>query len=120
MIRRVFLLFIVCSAFLYSQTEYVPVSNKIYNFLNRMDALQIITGYSSFELPKTRHQIASYLKEAENKRDNLDAADRALIDDFKIEFELEFLGSLNNSVSLFGNGDYGVLNQKEKNIYFHN
>jgi len=120
MIKRIILLLIVCSGFLSAQTEYVPVDHKIYNYLDRLDALQIISGYNSFELPKTRHEIASFLKEAEVKRDKLDAADKASLDDYKIEFELEYSGTLNNSVSLFGKGDYGILNQEEKYIYFQN
>lgn len=133
MIKRILLLVIVCSAFLSAQTEYVPVNHKIYNFLERLDVLKIISGYSSFELPKTRHQIASFLIEANEKNDKLDASDRASLEDYKVEFELEYSGTLNNSVSLFGNSDnqtngdgevlkdgYGLLNQKEKYIYLQN
>jgi hypothetical protein len=120
MIKRVILLLIVFTAFLSAQTEYVPVGHNVYDFLDRMDALHIITNYNSFEIPKTRHQIAVYLKESDDKKDKLDGADKASLDDFKAEFELEYSGTLNNSVSLFGNGDYGILNQKEKYIYFQN
>lgn len=120
MIKRIFLLLVICSAFLSAQTEYVPVDHKIYSFLERMYALRIISNYNSFDLPKTRRQIGTYLKETNDKSDELDAADMSLLDDFKIEFELEYSGTLNNSVSLFGGSDYGIFNQKEKYIYLQN
>src|ERR1035437_4527586 len=105
MIKRIFLLLIVCTAFVSAQTEYVPVDHKIYNFLERLDVLKIISGFNSFELPKTRHEIATYLKEANEKNAKLHASDRASLEDYKVEFELEYSGTLNNSVSLFGNSD---------------
>ncbi len=120
MIKRLLLLLLVCSAFISSQTEYVPVEHKIYPFLERMDALQIISDYNSFQLPKTRHQIADYLKEAERKKDKLDKIDRASLEDYKVEFELETSGTLSNSESLIGNTEYGIFNQKEKYIYLQN
>jgi len=137
MIKRVFLLLVVCSAFLSAQTEYVPVDHKIYTFLERMYALHFISNYNSFELPKTRHQVAAYLKEINVQEicNKLDAVDRASLEDYIGEFELEYSGTLFNSVSLFGTFDnwtminsenvegkneYGILNQKNKYIYMQN
>ena len=112
-----YLIILLFSSFLYAQTEYVSVNNNVYTFLERMDALEIITNYNSFELPKTRHEIASYIKEADIQRDMLDAVDQSMLEDFKTEFEYDLYGTLNNSMSFIGKGEYNPFTQKEKYIY---
>ena len=120
MIKRIILFLLLCSVFISAQTEYVPADHNIYKFLERMDALQIISEYNSFEFPKTRHQIADYLKVANDKYNKLDAVDKAILDDYKAEFEYEYSGALNNSVSLTSGNGYGIFNQKEKYVYLQN
>src|ERR1035437_9716982 len=105
------------SSVLFAQTEYVPVNNNVYTFLERMDALGFISGYNSFELPKTRHEIASFIKETDLHKDKLDVVDHSILDDLKTEFEYDLYGTLNNSMSLFGKGYYNPFTQKEKYIY---
>src|ERR1035437_5169805 len=116
-IMKKYLIILLFSSFLYAQTEYVSVNNNVYTFLERMDALEIITNYNSFELPKTRHEIASYIKEADIQRDMLDAVDQSMLEDFKTEFEYDLYGTLNNSMSFIGKGEYNPFTQKEKYIY---
>jgi hypothetical protein len=115
--RRIFFI-LLFGSILYAQTEYVPVNHKVYSFLDRLDALGIITNYNSFELPKTRHEVASFIKEADSLKDNLDAVDMAILEDLKTEFEYDLYGTLNNSMLLFGSGDYNPLTQKEKYLYY--
>ena len=43
---------------LFAQAEYVDVANRVYEFLERMNNLQLIENYNSFETPKTRNEIA--------------------------------------------------------------
>jgi hypothetical protein len=116
-IMKKYLIVLLFSSVLFAQTEYVPVNNNVYTFLERMDALGFISSYNSFELPKTRHEIVSFIKEVDLHKDKLDAVDHSILDDLKTEFEYDLYGTLNNSMSLFGKGDYNPFNQKEKYIY---
>ncbi|MDR3610513.1 MAG: hypothetical protein P4L27_08130 [Ignavibacteriaceae bacterium] len=112
------LLLLLFGSVLYAQTEYVPVNHKVYTFLERMDALGIISNYNSFELPKTRHEIASYIKTADSLKDKLDGVDRSILNDLQTEFEYDIYGTLNNSMSLFGSGNYNPFTQNEKYLYY--
>lgn len=112
-----YLMIFLFSSVMFAQTEYVPVNNNVYAFLERMDALGLITGYNSFELPKTRHEVASYIKEADIHKSDLDAVDLSILNDLKTEFEYDLYGTLNNSMSLFGKGSYNPFSQNEKYIY---
>jgi hypothetical protein len=116
-IMKKYLIVLLFSSVLFAQTEYVPVNNNVYTFLERMDALGLISGYNSFELPKTRHEIASFIKEVDLHKDKLDAVDHSILEDLKTEFEYDLYGTLNNSMSLFGKGEYNPFSQKEKYIY---
>jgi hypothetical protein len=116
-IMKKYLMIFLFSSVLIAQTEYVPVTNNVYTFLERMDALGFITGFNSFELPKTRHEVASFIKEVDLLKSKLDAVDLSILDDLKTEFEYDLYGTLNNSMSLFGKGSYNPFSQNEKYIY---
>ena len=111
---------IIISAAVSAQTEYVPADNQVYELLTRMETLGIINNYNSFEIPKTRKEIAGYLNEIINSESRLDNSDQVLMNDLKIEFEYELYGTLNNSTRLIGNENYNFLSQKEKYLYFYN
>jgi hypothetical protein len=116
-IMKKYLIVLLFSSVLFAQTEYVSVNNNVYTFLERMDALGFISGYNSFELPKTRHEVVSFIKEVDLHKSKLDAVDQLILNDLKTEFEFDLYGTLNNSISLFGKGDYNPFSQKEKYIY---
>ncbi|MFO7446847.1 MAG: capsule assembly Wzi family protein [Ignavibacteriaceae bacterium] len=105
------------------QAEYVRVDNPVYNFLERMGALNIITGYNKFEIPKTRKEVAGYLKQAAAEIGSLDYVDKNIIRDFYIEFQPEWGNasedSLVNTQSLIGKGEYHLFSQNEKYLFFH-
>ncbi len=102
-----------------AQTEYVSADNPVYNFLERMETQQIISHYSSFEIPKTRKVIAGYLQQVIQNKDQLDKSDTKLLEDLKVEFEFELYGTTKNSEAIFGNNKYDLLNQKEKYLYYN-
>lgn len=102
----------------YGQAEYVPYNHPVYDFLERMDALQIISDYNSLERPKTRNQISNYLKQVIENADLLENTDRGILEDYKSEFEYELTGKLVNSESLIGHQEYNFLSQKEKYLYY--
>ena len=85
---------------LFPQAEYVNVGNRIYDFLERMDNLKLIEHYNSFEIPKTRKEISAFLQQIISNAPQLDEIDRQMLEDFKIEFEYELFGSLENSESI--------------------
>jgi hypothetical protein len=112
----IFIFLLLLNAIFIAQAEYVPYDHPVYEFLERMDAEQIISGYNSLEKPKTRNQISDYLKQIIDKSELLSIVDKQILDDYKIEFEYELFGNIKNSESLIGN-NYNFLSQKEKYFY---
>jgi hypothetical protein len=104
----------------FAQTEYVSIDNSVYEFLERMETLQIIPDYNSFEIPKTRKQISYYLKAIDSQKQKLDKADIGMLEDFKTEFEFDMYSSLKKSLTLIGNDDYDFLSQKQKYFFYYN
>lgn len=100
------------------QVGYVPVDDEIYNFLERMNNIGIISDYNSFELPKTRKTISNYLVQIIEDRNMLDNIDSKKLDDFLIEFEYDLYSSLEKSESLFPDLSFRYLfGPKEKFLY---
>lgn len=103
----------------FPQAEYVPSDNRVYDFLERMETLQIIPDYNSFEIPKTRGEIAGYIKKVMASESMLDQSDREFLNDLKIEFEYELYGKLDESERLIDSEGYDFLSQKQKYLYFY-
>lgn len=101
-----------------AQTEYVLSDNSVYSFLERMESLQLLERYNSLEIPKTRGDIGNFLKQLINSKDKLDNSDKALFEDYFVEFENEVFGTLDNSIKLFDGEDFNFLSQKQKYLYF--
>ncbi len=118
--KKLAVLFLLLSAAVFAQANYVPVDNYVYSFLERMESQHIISNYNSFELPKTRRDIAGYLKQIMRSPQKLDPVDKGILEDLKIEFEFELYGTLNDAQSLIGKGTYDLFSQKEKYLYFYN
>lgn len=119
---RIYLILLILIIYTYSfaQTEYEPVDNKVYEFLERMESLQIIPDYNSYQIPKTRKEIAEYIKLIILNQQILDANDKKYLDDLKVEFEYELFHSLNNSAALLGEGKYDFFSQQQKYFYYYN
>ena len=117
--KKITLIFLFLTVSIFSQTEYVSSTNSIYEFLDRMETLQIINNYNSFEIPKTRGEIAGYLKQIIENKSKLDNVDKKMLQDFIIEFEFDLYGTLDNSQSMIGKGKYDILSQKQKYLYYY-
>ncbi len=117
--KKVLFIVFIPLQLIFAQAEYVSYDHPVYDFLNRMDSRHIISNYNSFELPKTRGQIAGYLKEVILSTGQLDRVDQAFLEDYKIEFEFDLFGTLNNSQRLIGSGEYDLFSDYEKYLYFH-
>ncbi len=116
MTKKIFFVIILFSSALFAQNDYVKIDNSVYQFLERMEALHIISDYNSFEMPKPREEIAHYLKEVSLNESQLDKVDHQIFDDLKTEFEFDMYGTLNNSQSYI-DSTYNFLSQKAKYFY---
>jgi hypothetical protein len=116
--KKIFLFIFLSSLTLYAQLEYVPVEHKVYSFLERMENNYVIENYNSFEKPKSRKEIASFLTDISKKTNQLTAVDKEILKRYLDEFEFDIKGTLQNSASLFGNeSGYKLFNYSEKYIY---
>ncbi len=118
--KKLFAILIVFSSFILAQTEYVEVENPIYSFLERMETLQLIDGYNSFLLPKTRRDVAAFLKQVILNSNKLNDIDKEIIEDLKTEFEYELFGTLEHSSSLFGNSENYLSKNEQRYLYLKN
>ncbi|MCL5029131.1 MAG: capsule assembly Wzi family protein [Bacteroidetes bacterium] len=116
MTRKIFFVIILLSTALFAQNDYVKIDNNVYQFLERMEALHIISDYNSFEIPKPREEIAHYLKEVISNESRLDKIDHQILHDLKTEFEFDMYGTLNNSQSYI-DSTYDLFSQKAKYFY---
>jgi len=113
-------LFIVFSAACntLAQFEYVQSDNKIYNFLERMDNLNIIESYNSFELPKTRKEISRLLLSIKENESLLDNIDKEMLADFLIEYEFDIYKSVDHSDKIIDSNGYDLFSQRNKYLFY--
>lgn len=116
-IKVLIILLFLLTARIIAQAEYVPVDNKVYEFLERMESLHILPEYNSFEIPKSRNKVAGYIKQIIQKISFLDDIDKNIVRDLQTEFELELFGNLNNNESMIGGDGYFPFNQKEHYLF---
>lgn len=118
--RKLFALFLmVLTCNVFAQLEDVPVEHKIYDFLTRLNIRHIITGYSAFESPISRQDVAKYLKQAEANSGKLDESDRKALADLEKEFEFDIYGTTDHQQSLFEGHRYNILAQDPKYVYYY-
>ncbi len=117
--RIILTLIILVNFILVAQSEYVPVTNRVYEFLERMESLHLLDSYNSFEVPKDRKEIASYINQVIQHNLKLDPVDKEILEDLKSEFEYELYGTLNNAQSIISGEDYNPFNQKEHYLFSH-
>lgn len=106
----------------WAQVGYVGIEDEIYEYLNRMQTIEVISNYNSFELPKTRNEIKSYLVEIINNYEKLDRIDQNKLADFVAEFEFDLVSTLQKSETLVPSLNLNYLfSGNEKYIYtYHN
>ncbi len=102
----------------FAQVGYVEYTHPVYTFLKRMDSYQIINNYDEFELPKTRKQVASYLKEIIRAKEKLTPLDLETLNDFITEFDYELNGNVNKFSSVAESGLNNIFSQKEKFVFY--
>ncbi|MBK7157720.1 MAG: hypothetical protein IPH77_03985 [Ignavibacteria bacterium] len=104
----------------YSQVELVPPDNHVYNYLQRMLVMNVITDYNPANIPVSRETVSAYLKIIESKQDRISSTDRKLLNDFSTEFEYDLKGSVKKSASLFKEVKNIFSDDRQKNLYSYN
>jgi hypothetical protein len=119
MIRNILLIVLSIPVLIFAQAEYVSADNPVYDFLYRMESLQIIENYNQFEIPKTRREIANHLKIVIENELNLDDIDKKILNDLKTEFGYDLFGTLDYSESIIGTEPYNLLGEQEKYLFYY-
>jgi len=104
----------------YSQVELVPPDNPVYNYLQRMLVMNVITDYNPANIPVSRETVSAYLKIIESKQDRISSTDRKLLNDFSTEFEYDLKGSVKKSSSLFKEVKNIFSDDRQKYLYTYN
>lgn len=113
---KLILYIFILTSIIYSQAEIVNSNHYVYSFLERMEIEHKISGYNSFEIPKSRGEIASFLIQLNDKK--LTLTDKKILDDLISEFYFEIEGSTEKSQMML-KGEYNLLNNNEKYFYFY-
>jgi hypothetical protein len=103
----------------FSQVELVPLSNPVYDFLDRMFTNKVIDDYSASMGPISRREAGYLLKDITAKKNKLSKTDKLLLDYYTTEFEYDMFGTLKKSSDFFSKKGVGELfnNKKQKYLY---
>ncbi len=102
-----------------AQVENVPVSNQVYEFLDRLGVKGILPLYSNVMIPLSRKQVGDFLMSAEAKKDQLSAAEKDFLDKFKREFAREIDPVHEDDAVIFRDGFTDILTDKQKYLYMY-
>lgn len=111
-------LLVLSPSILMAQAEYVRYNDEVYDFLERLSDLHIISVYNDLERPASRRTIAVKIKEAAANVNMLNSSDRKLLEKFKTEYEVELYGTALQSSNLIADKKILPFNQRNKFIYF--
>jgi Capsule assembly protein Wzi len=119
--QKVFLsfvfLFIIITVDCYSQVELVNPRDPVYNFLQRMQTMEIIPDYNPANIPISREAVASFLKIISDNSKRITNVDKKTLNDYYIEYQFELNGNLKNSEWLTHNFKNIFSNNKQKYLY---
>jgi len=113
-------IFITFGTCLFSQVELVPPSHPVYDYLKRMQLLNVLDNYNSSVIPVSRQQIAIYLKKISENRSQLTGLDKDILRDYLVEFEFDINKTVNSSYSLFNKLDIPEIFNDKKQKYLYN
>ena len=110
----------VAANLLYSQVELVPPSHPVYEYLKRMQLLNVIDNYNSSVIPISRQQIAGYLSAINTNKSKITGLDKEMLNDYMIEFEYDIKKTLKSNYSLFSKVDLNEVFSNKKQKYLYN
>jgi hypothetical protein len=102
-----------------SQMENVPVSNQVYEFLDRMAVKGVLPLYSNAMIPVSRRDVASLLTTIGSRQDQLSGAQIDFLHKFQQEFVHEMNPADERPAVLFKDGTNGIFSDTEKYLYMH-
>lgn len=103
-----------------AQVENVPVSNQVYEFLNRMGVKGVLPLYDNAMIPLSRREVANDLLAIDKSREQLSSAEQQFLDKFEQEFMHEIDPSRENPTVLLSDGFDGFFSDREKYLYRYN
>lgn len=117
--KIIFIALLIFSLKIFSQTELVPISHKVYYLLNDLSKREIINNYNQTDIPISRRKVVSFLKEIINKKEELSQTEKDILQDLQIEFSYNMNKNLDNSFSFIDNFSFANIfnNNKQKYLY---
>lgn len=103
-----------------AQVENVPVSNQVYEFLDRMGVKGILPLYDNTIIPLSRREVADDLLQIGKSRDQLSSSEQQFLEKFGQEFMHEIDPSREDPAIFFSDGFNGFLSDREKYLYRYN
>ncbi len=103
-----------------AQIENVPVSNPVYEFLDRMGVRGFLPLYSNVMIPLPRQEVADHLRTLEKRKAELTPAESSYLEKFEQEFMHEIDPAKENVSALLNGGSLGdIFSDKEKYLYLY-
>jgi len=117
--KIIFIALLIFSSKIFSQTELVPISHKVYYLLNDLSKREIISNYNQADIPISRRRVVSFLKEINDKKEELSQTEKDILQDLQIEFSYDLNKNLDNSFSFVDNFSFANIfnNNKQKYLY---
>jgi hypothetical protein len=120
-IKFIILFLILPVVLIYAQKEFVNIEHPVYRFLERMENRHLISGYNSFDLPKTRSEIENYLQQISADNADISKTDKNILNDLKQEFILTIDNSgidLENHSRIISGNRYNYFSEDEKFLWY--
>lgn len=118
----VFLIFVIIfaeSKSSFSQVELVPVEDPIYDFLKRMQLLDVI-NYNSSDKPISRRKAAEFISVIKDNQSKLTKTDKEILGDLETEYSYDLTTSLDKSQGFLNDGKFNIFNdKKQKYLYMY-
>ncbi len=103
-----------------AQVENVPVSNQVYEFIDRLGVRGILPLANLTVIPMSRGSVAELLRKAEEKRAELSGAEAGYLDKFNIEFARELDAAGEKALGIFDGEPVGdFFSEREKYLYHY-
>jgi len=119
-----FLIVILSLQKLYAQVELVSDDDYVYQYLHRLQLKQIIPDFNQTNLPISRNEVATYLKEINLNKEKLTDTEQNIMKKLMIDYEKELsdTGEFFHTISFIHNGNFRYLfdNLKSKHFYIYN
>jgi hypothetical protein len=116
------LLLLLSTSRLFGQAEHVPITNPIYDFLDRMQIRGLLPDFSRAAIPLDRGDIVGFLRALDAARSRLSATELSLLGRYADEFVAEADGTQERTMLFAGHESIArrarnLFSEKEKFLY---